>query len=228
MDTSLYVIEDTLQQLDELRDLAALEGDAEAVAVIDKQIAEYLDRRVAKVNSFAELAIKCTTNAAICKAKAQDFANRAGFWETKLANLKRIALEALQRFQVPKFETPEHTIRKQANGGLQELEVDEPVENLPAEFLRVRVDMSLRLWLSIMGDMSEVDCREVGKREMYADTEAIRKRLKTLEVCPDCAETGKVGVVKPVKCPTCEGKGLVPATIPGARLKPRGEHVRFV
>jgi len=118
----------------------------------------------------------------------------------------------------------ELAIRRQANGGKEPLEIDEPVENLPAEFLRVNITMSLRLWLSLVKDMSEVDQREVYKREMFADHDAIRTRLKQMVPCPACV----VGEMNPDGCPVCEGKGLVPATIPGARLLPRGQHVRFV
>ena len=68
---------------------------------------------------------------------------------------------------------------------------------IPDRLCTATVTMSLRLWQSLCRDMSEVDCREILKSSTDVDAKAIREALKRGE------------------------------TVPGAKLLPRGEHLRL-
>ena len=68
---------------------------------------------------------------------------------------------------------------------------------IPDRLCTATVTMSLRLWQSLCRDMSEVDCREILKSSTDVDAKAIREALKRGE------------------------------TVPGAKLLPRGDHLRL-
>ncbi len=183
MSESLYVIEQTLQDLIDLREAAETEGDNEAVAVVDGQLAEYLSRESVKIDSYAGLIHQISAERDECKAESDRLAARAKAMDNRVEEIKARALEAMQRFGVKKLNTPRNTLRIQGNGGLQPLDAEWPK------------DASGRYEL-----LPESDPRAASGlfvKKFYAlDTDRIREALKRGE------------------------------SVPGAKLLPRGEHLR--
>ncbi len=217
MNTSLYVIESSLQQLADLRDAAEAEGDTESLKEIDDQIAAYLTREAAKVDSYVGLIRRRMDDAASCELEADRLNERAKALLADVERLKANALRVMQAFDVRVISSAKNTIRRQANGGLQPLEIP-MVDALPTEYKLIRCTLTPELWLRVCAfpDAKLVD--------IDPNTEAIRKALAQRVPCKCTAYP------RPYPrsvCPDCDGAGTIPNTVTGARLLERGEHVRL-
>ena len=223
---NLYQIESDLQQLAELRDAAEAEGDSEALKVIDDQIAAYLTREPAKVDSYVGLIRKKMDYAAACELEADRLNQRAKALLMDVDRMKANALAVMQQFDVKAISSPTNTIRRQKNGGVQPLEVQP--ESVPDQYRLFRITFTYSMWISLLaliGDNLRDQMYE--KVQSSPDTEAIRKALEQCVVCPECKGGGRAGGTLIEACPRCHGAGIIPATVPGARLLERGEHVRL-
>lgn len=226
MSLSLYVIEDSLAQLAEAREAAEAEGDSEAIAVIDKEIAAYLTREVAKVDSYAGLIRRRLDDAKLLKAEAARLADRAKVAEADADRLKETALRVMQQFGVKELKTQTNTLRVQGNGGLEALDV-EP-ELLPRSMKLITVTMPLNDWFDIRPGQDTPMAKRISTRSLDPNSDAIREALKQRVPCPECYErTAANSGVANANCERCNGSGTVPNTVPGARLLPRGSHVRL-
>ena len=106
------------------------------------------------------------------------------------------------------------------DGGLQPLQVDEL--ELDWEWFNITVTMPCSMWQTLtVGGLPSID----KTAKLSPDTERIREALKQRVVCPKCHGTSTHVEIKD-PCPRCGGAGTIPQTIPGARLYPRGEHLR--
>ena len=227
---TLYEIEKELVELLELREEATAEGALpDELALIDKQIAEYMTREVKKVDGVAN-AVRIYRYAAYQDlAEARRLTERANMWNARAQRVKEAALYVMGSLGLTKLETPRNTLRIQKNSGLEPLEV--PIlENLPWRYRTVTVEIPWDDWASLPW---QVDAKKnaVLKSQGYSNT-SIREALKQRVKCPECEGNGKSssalsGAPAGERCPRCEGKGTVPATVPGARLLPRGEHLRI-
>jgi hypothetical protein len=236
MSLSLYNIEDSLQQLMELRTQAIEEGDAEAEKVIDQQIAEYLTKEVAKVTSYVALIRSreaVVSEAAIEIARMQMILEAA---KRDVERLKKTALDVMNRFGVRELKaTPGGGLRIQANGGLQPLEIEgalSPGAALPQEFFSVTVKMPFPVWAAIIRTMTEAGAYPMlgtAREQIEPNTTAIREALKQRVTCPECKGSRFVGFYPDGEpCPLCKQEGTIAATVPGAKLLDRGEHVRVL
>jgi Siphovirus Gp157 len=231
---SLYGIEETLLGLTELRDAAVSQGDAETVAILDQEIEAYLTKEAAKVYSYAALIRQREDAAAICKARAEDLAARAKAMQADAARLKEMALRVMQRFQVYSLTAAEVTLRVQSNGGVKPVEID------PDGFIEPRMQDAT---VTMPGDLWETIKRAAQVPEQLLERKTrvvwtpnaarIREALEQQIACPRCSGTGQLCPAGPSDapmetCDRCEGRGMLPMTVPGAKLLPRGSHLRVI
>ena len=220
MSISLYNIESALQALVEEREIAESEGDAEAVKVIDLLLTEWAQREVKKVDGVAEAIRAYRLAGEVERAESQRHAERAQRFEATVERIKAHALQAMKVHCVTKLETPNNTLTVCGNGGLQPLQVDEL--ELDWEWFNITVTMPCSMWQTLtVGGLPSID----KTAKLSPDTERIREALKQRVVCPKCHGTSTHVEIKD-PCPRCGGAGTIPQTIPGARLYPRGEHLR--
>ncbi len=151
VNTSLYVIEDSLNQLVELREAAEAEGDSEALKVIDEQIASYLTKEAAKVNSYCGLIRRREDDSAAIREEILRLEALEKAADADVARLKANALAVMQRFGVTKLETPTNKLRVQKNGGKQALEATGEV---PSRFIVATVTLPLETWRAIVRTLS--------------------------------------------------------------------------
>lgn len=207
MSISLYNIESALAGLMQLRELAEAEGDSEALAVADKEIKAYLSAEAQKVTNYVSLIRNETLAAQACEEEAERFADMAKRKRATIQRLKDIALEAMQAFGVKELKaTPGGGLRRQANGGIEPLEVLDNA-SLPKELQLKSITMNVEAWetigkwlgmheggLIIWHTLSDL----LEGQQPQASTHFIRNSLKRGE------------------------------SITGAKLLPRGEHVRVI
>jgi hypothetical protein len=234
MTAGLYRIHQTLEELHELRRQVTEEAEitpesrALSLATIDKDISEWLDRSPEKVTSYVGLIRSREDTVAACKAERARIKAIEEAAEADIERLKENALATMQRFDIKELKaTPGGGFRRQANGGVKPLEIAWPTYE----------DGSYKLVASPAGITWDLPV----KLFAVPDTGAIREALKQRVVCKHCAGTGKRAQLSveefaacgirgedPGKCPRCNGDGTVPATVPGAKLLERGEHVRII
>lgn len=230
---SLYLIEESLQLLDEERAAAEAEGDSEAIAVIDKQISEYISKEAAKVDSYAGLMLRLSDEQEAIQNRIDALKDRKRRSEAFLDRLKQNSLEMMQRFGVKELKTATTSIRRQGNGGVEELDVfDRPL--VPRCYLTVSLKMNAEVFMSILSSLSEMSLTSGAQAAtLHAaatfepDNAAIREALKQRVTCPECKGVGAPwNNSGSIVCARCQGVGTIPATIPGAKLLERGEHIR--
>ncbi len=226
---TLSAIESTLSQLLDLRDQAETEGNSEAVTVIDQQIQEYFVVEVKKVDSIANAYRTFAHYGATARAEAERLHDRARKFEKVCERIKAWAQYAMERNDKKRLDSPLNTLRVQANGGLQPLEVYDPMA-VPLEMKQVTITMRASdwMWLKECGDIDTHACTREYSERVEPDSEAIRDALKKRHKCPEC-DGVPFHPQKPGKgyCARCEGKGDIPDTVPGARLLERGRHLRI-
>jgi len=226
MSASLFVIEQSLVDLEELRATLVDEGDSEAIAVVDQQIAEWQDRTPAKVASSRAFVLQQETMVAACKAEEDRIRAIRKRAESSIERYKAYVLAIMQRFDVKELKAENiGGFRRQGNGGLEPLDIPDWPKDASGNFKALREhDIALVNFPS-----------DFPVKALYVpDTEKIREEFKRRVVCPQCKGCGEVtdgkesvDVVISV-CPRCHGERTVPATLEGARLLPRGEHVRVI
>ena len=124
MSASLFVIEQSLVDLEELRATLLDEGDTEAVAAVDGQIKEWLTAEASKVTSYVGLirSKQATVEAAKREKARVDAILKAA--EADVERLKANALAVMQRFDVKELKaTPGGGLRRQGNGELEPLDI---------------------------------------------------------------------------------------------------------
>jgi len=243
---SLYVIEDSLQNLAGLRDQAEAEGDSEAIKVIDQQIAEYLTAEPAKVASYIGQMKSDDALIAACEEEIKRVKSIKKAAQARKDRMEANAIAVMQRFGIRSLSAKEHgSMRVQGNGGLEPLEIED-VNSLPEEFQLKSITMNVKAWYEIgywlgkyQGGLdlwrTMVDILE--GQPPQPSTHFIRQALKRQIQCPECkgegdyeetvmdSDGGPLQVDR--ECPRCNGKGSIPAAIPGARLLPRGCQLRI-
>jgi len=225
-----------------MHDQAAEDGAPPAeLEAIDKALAEYFTREVRKVNGIAEAIHSYEAAAAQASSEAKRMKERAETLESTAKRIKAATLRAMQDHQVRVLETPEHRLRVQANGGVDPIELLDDPAKLPDKFQLKSVTTSMETWYRIgewLGkyngglDLWHTLLSILEGTPPQANTHEIRLELKKTVPCPECKGSRKRIVdqldadPEVQDCPRCKGNGTVPATIPGARLLPRGYHLR--
>jgi Gp157 protein len=185
---SLYTIESDLLELAQLRETAELEGDSEALKVIDQQIREYIElREPRKVANYVNLLRTWDAEAEACEKEAERFATMAKQRRANIERLKAQALAVMQQFDIKELRAaPVGGLRRQGNGGLEPLDI--------AGWPR---DSSGRFEMIPEADWRRMLPPEFLKLYFAPNTEKLREALKT-------------------------------SVVNGAKLLPRGEHVRVL
>ena len=221
---SLFTIEESLQLLAETREAAEAEEDTAAIVECDKALAEYLTSEAAKVDSYAALIRRTTFEAECCASEEARIAARRKQLVAFADRLKANALEVMQRFDIKELKSPTCKLRRQQNGGVDPLEITGPALEMPKSCQQYTVVMN-GLAYSFIRDL----CGDAPQAVAVLDSAVcvpsptmIRAALRERVVCPECK-----GAFIETKCPRCEGTGHIAATVPGAKLLPRGEHVRL-
>lgn len=226
---SLYSILDELVELAALADEPDL-ADDERLAV-HEQIAKYVGAEIAgrKVDGIAATIRECKARAAVADEEAKRLAKRAASWLGRVDRIEASTLRAMQDHGVTKLETPTNRLRIQANGGKEPLDVYAPAD-VPESLCRFTLRLTgaeRRLLAGAVGLVADKGVRDELVRLLFApapepDGEAIRAALKSRTVCPACGGLD----VKFNGCERCATAGFAPAEVPGARLLPRGVHLR--
>jgi hypothetical protein len=240
MSTSFYVIEDSLQQLADLREQAEAEGDSEALKAIDQEIALYLDREATKVSSYVGLIRLRQDQEENCAGEIERLTDLRNKARADVERLKAMALNVMQMFDVKALiDTRTGSgLRRQGNGGLQPLELEldwcdnTSVEENHLVWFNARMHFDEWCKLTENCGLTERELQDIENRsKLEPDTEAIRKALAQRVECPECkgkSTPDEDGPPGPFDCPRCGNRRSIPQTIPGAKLLERGEHVRIL
>lgn len=202
MNESLYLIEDTLEQIQMQRKIAEAEGDSEALKVIDQIEREYLTKEAAKVTSYVALIRSREATVLACQQERKRIADIQNAAQADIDRLKANALEAMQRFGVKELKaTPGGGFRRQANGALQALDTSELTS---AVWQNITVTLPALVWMDLMGLAQAA----APNSETYA------MLMRLTEKAPRTPDTERIQ------------EALKQRTVPGVKLLPRGEHVR--
>jgi hypothetical protein len=148
MSASLFVIEQSLVDLEELRATLVDEGDSEGVAVVDQQIAEWQDRSPAKVASSLAFVRQQENTVAACKAEEERVRAIRKRAESNIERYKAYVLAVMQRFDIKELKAEKiGGFRRQLAGGVQSLELAESL--LPESVVTYSVGMSAECFASI-------------------------------------------------------------------------------
>lgn len=194
---TLYAIEESLAELIRLRELAEDEGDTEALPVIDQQIQEYAAREVKKVDSIAHAINTYELAAEHARAESKRLAGRAAAFTARADRIRNAALYAMQAQDIKAVETPTNTLKRQGNGGVQALDVE--AHSVLDEFRKFTLTLTGPAYLCLIRTL----------REHPAFVEQITRSMRSEPDNERIREALKGGLVQ------------------GAKLLPRGEHLRL-
>jgi len=185
---------------------------AEAITAAEEAIQQYAGAEVRKVDGVRRYIRACDAQAAVAKAEALVQSQRAKAWESRRDRLNASVLGIMQAFGLRKLEGETGRFRIQANGGVAPVTVTD-VSILPDEYKSIVVKMSLSAWADLL-DRAGSEMTTCGG-QILPNIESIRSSLNA--VCPMCQAID-------IMCAHCGGTGK--QGVPGARLDPRGEHLR--
>lgn len=226
----LYRIAAELQELLELREDAEAQGALpEELAAIEERIKQYALAEVKKVDGIAHAVSACNAFAEECEKEAARLTAMAKRHRNRLERIKAAALWAMQTLGIRRLDTPTNKLRVQANGGVEPLEVYD-LSEVPRDLKQVTVTLPMRIWHEFQIAIAKGDYMYPGSvlppAKVEVQQDAIRAELKKRVPCPECITSMGRRKDGPGPCPRCEGYGTVPASVPGARLLPRGSHLR--
>ena len=238
MSESLYQIAADLQQLMQMYEEAEEEGDSVALKAIDVALTEWCNHKEpAKVDSYAALIRRETAEADLCREEAERLMARVRAKEAHVKRLKDNALRVMQQFNIKELRTPTNSIKRVKNGGLEPLEITSEAKMLPEDCRTYTLVISGLAYAFIRALCADApQCIAVlDGAVVQPNSEMIRAALREKETCPECKGEGSLecestphpltGFSGREECSRCQGRGVIPRTIPGARLLPRGEHV---
>lgn len=222
--------------LDELMELVALAEEPELAPdereAVANRVAEYISAEVVgrKVDGIAFTLRECLRRAEIATAEAKRIAARAQAWENRAERIKASTLRAMRAHNIRVLESPTNRLRAQKNGGKEPLDVYAPDE-VPDDLKRFTVTLTGEQYARLRALVVEAEEVDFGillevlrDARGEPDTDRIRAELGMREVCPECEGVLDVNVTK--GCERCENLGHVPVEVPGARILPRGQHLR--
>ena len=202
------------------------------LASIENDIARLSHELLAKTDSFAAVVRRLEAEAALCNQEVARYRARQKSIETARASLKEYALHVMQQQKIKSIKTPLTTLRRQENGGVRAIEIDN-LEDIPDHFCDAIITMSFSEWK----EMFRLWCEQEGtvaRVERTPNHSSIRAELS--EACPFCGGKGCVhpdGTIinamsdgsETMVCQPCQGDGC--GRVRGVRLLPRGEHLRI-
>lgn len=180
---SLFVIEETLEQLEAIRAAAEADGDTEALQVIDAEIVLYLTKESEKIDSYAALIRRNEATIEACEEEMQRIGAIKRQAEATVRRLKANALSIMRVLDVKELKGSLNTFRRQANGGALPIDV---AANLPASYQTATVKLPMNQWLRIVKEMRIENSSEIGIKSIDSapDLATIRKDLDAGEDVP--------------------------------------------
>jgi len=212
---SLYQIEADLQEL------MAAYGEAEDDATrqaIEQGIQEYAAREVAKVDGIRAYLRHCEVMAVAAKCEADSQMERSRKWTRRAEKLQAICLSTMIAMGKKRLEGKTGELAVKTNGGLQGLDITEPTL-VPDEMCVYSGSVTHDELRELSRAAEHNGCHsnlilKLNRFNRVPDNSAIRAALKS--PCWLCAG-------KDEDCDQCGGTGL--STVPGARLRERGQHL---
>jgi len=235
---SLYEIEESLAELLSARDEVTADLRYMEVNTIDPQdyadkqkesveverlLVEYGERAVLKVDGWHSAIRRMETDLVAEKEEKAAISARISRTEGTLKRLKAIGVEIMRKFDKKALVgTAGRKLSRCGNGGIQPLDIQGwdaenekwcyPYPILPAEFQDVVVRMPLDMYFACGMDSR---CTEISRQPANG-----RIREALAQPCPTCG-----GTAQGLHCDDCNDTGK--ASVPGASLAIRGEHLRL-
>lgn len=195
---------------------------------------EYKGQLARKVDGFAALLLQLRDEREAAETERARINQRIHRCEVIETRLKSIAVEVLAAQPEPKRGSRQltgslHTLSLRGNGGLEPLDIPAPAM-VPDEFAMFTLRVDGATWRYILQTIS---LRGNDDLVRVMEIEANRECSNTLireELARACKACGGIGGFTPdgaigVTCEACGGTGT--RGVPGARLMPRGFHVRI-
>lgn len=219
---SLYSLTDELAQLLAVQEEMIENG--ENTDEISRQIVEYIAARIPeRVDAAAHVSKHLKAQEDFAEAEEKRLKARKHFFSEARKRLHGYLVRVLEMLPEPKrgvrrLEGDVASIALYGNGGLPPLDLYEE-SLLPAEYYTFKIELSYANYLQAL---EVLRIPQVIHAERIVNEKLIRQHLAL--PCSAC-EGGKFS--KPdAPCSACGGDGM--AHIPGARLAPRGNHIRIV
>lgn len=221
---SLYDADPDQVQLFALREECQTD---EERAEIDKPLKAYVESELEKVTPLTALFVCFKNNAAAGRADEERIQKDRARWQTRYDLLKSFVYDSM--IQRGKELVTSAAARFRLQDNPVQLEVtDEKL--VPLEYMRATVTLSWDEWqrmrllceqaLNLDMAIPPIAIEEI---RPSVNAQALKAALLVKVKCPDCE--GTRSTIQPI-CPACAGSGVVPATVPGARLK-KGQHLRI-
>lgn len=233
---SLYGILEDLRALEQMREEAEALGDAPAETAASTAIREYIGSQVLckKMDGIVHHIKHWREMAALAEREGKRLlalSKRCARDADRLEDDTVYAMQAhgVKEIRIGDGETRQNNVRVQRDGGMGELQVDD-VATLPDQFQKatVSITMTLEQWFNCTSHrLAQIVQDRLRIAKIEEDNTAIRKALKERVQCPECRGTAWLispageDSATPRSCLRCEGKGTVPRTLPGVRIKDR-------
>lgn len=222
-DLSLFDIDSGLHEL-----LSAWqEAPADQVEEHAAALREYVGQVIRSVDPVRRYIRFCDSAEVEAREEAARQAERARMWAARRDRLKAFVLEWMQQWgwtdgKPRRLESPTGVLSLRVNGGVQPLTITDPAL-LPDELCDVTVTMDWDTWRIVQAYMAEIHTEDMFRSARVPSNECIRAALA--KPCAGCNGTGLCGfgTAGMGACPECNGTKT--ASVPGARLEPRGESV---
>lgn len=224
---TIDMIDAQLEQLalkgDPLLETPGLQRDRRSLASeVDKLAGEL----AGKADAVVAVLQRFKTETQLIAAEEMRLSMRHARLEKTRLFLEDYVMRALDNLGTPFIKTPTASIRIQGNGGLAPLTTDAAV--LPLEYWDVTLKMPRSLAAKIFSGDGVSITEQSSIRQVTAEPANSRIRTALAARCETCAGSGQhqgPGDEIGRDCPDCGGKGT--AKVQGAKLEPRGRHLRL-
>ena len=172
---SLYNIASEIVELNNLRDEAELEGDAESVKAIDAQVQVYVrDQLAAKADGIRGILKHLAVQVVEWQEEANRFTALAKKARDDSDRLKAYVLDAMHLLDTKKIEGSKGDVllRRMGNGGVKPLVIAQP-ELVPRDCKKIVVTMNAEDWDSLC--LEDTDGMKI---ELSVNPSEIRHRLE--------------------------------------------------
>ena len=191
------------------------------------EIEHFSDALAKKTDNCADVIRRLETEALFCQQEEQRLAARKRRLMDAQKALKSYIAQTMLERNIKQLKTATNTISVQRSGGLQKLDVTDP-NAVDSEHCQYVGKLSFKAFRQCYQFACDLDVRaELEQLKREPDTTSLRRALAV--VCDECDGEGSVTDTAdtglPVQCNKCQGSGH--ASVHGARLEPRGYHIRL-
>ncbi|MFZ1007179.1 MAG: hypothetical protein WAN65_10100 [Candidatus Sulfotelmatobacter sp.] len=222
-DLSLFDVDEQLHEL-----LSAWqEAPTDQMPETEIAIREYVGEVIRSVDPVRRYIRFCVSAEVEAKEEAERQRARAHMWAARRDRLKAFVFEFMQQWgwkegKPRKFESATGSLSLRGNGGLQPLTVYD-ASLVPDEMQDMHVTMTFAQFIELRRTVWQKYQEGIKVDGPHPSNERIRAALA--KPCPACKGTGDADLTayggKNEPCPECNGTKT--ASVPGARLEPRGE-----